>query len=60
MTEINSKITFWRMIFIYIFMDIPLACAKLGIGQPAVSILVARGEVIVREKGLGLPRRQGK
>lgn len=33
---------------------------KLGIGQPAVSIAVARGEVIVREKGLDLPRRQGK
>jgi capsule polysaccharide modification protein KpsS len=33
---------------------------KLGIGQPAVSIAVARGEVIVREKGLALPRRQGK
>jgi len=48
------------MKFIYIFMDIPLDCAKLGIGQSAVSILVARGEVIVREKGLGLPRRQGK
>jgi DNA-binding transcriptional LysR family regulator len=27
---------------------------KLGIGQPAVSIAVARGEVIVRERGLTL------
>jgi hypothetical protein len=33
---------------------------KLGIGQPAVSIAVARGEIIVREKGLDLSRRQGK
>ena len=28
---------------------------KLGIGQPAVSISVARGEAIVRERGLTLP-----
>lgn len=28
---------------------------KLGIGQPAVSIVVDRGETFVREKGLRLP-----
>ena len=28
---------------------------RLGIGQPAVSIAVARGEAIVKERGLRLP-----
>jgi putative transposase len=33
---------------------------RLGVGQPAVSVAVARGEVIVRDKGLSLPRMGGK
>jgi hypothetical protein len=33
---------------------------RLGMGQPAVSIAVSRGEAIVKERGLSLPRAGGK
>jgi putative transposase len=33
---------------------------RLGMGQPAVSIAVRRGEAIVKEKGLSLPQQGGK
>ena len=33
---------------------------RLGIGQPTVSIAVARGETIVKERGLRLPMAEKK
>ena len=41
-------------------MTVTAVAEKLGIGQPAASIAVARGEAIVKERDLSLPQEGGK
>jgi putative transposase len=41
-------------------MTATVVAQMLGVGQPAVSIAVSRGEAIVKEKGLSLPHKRGK
>jgi len=51
-----------RSVFCYLLVrELGMTCTavakRLGIGQPAVSIALARGEKLAKEKGFTLPER---